>query len=170
MTLITDTNRRDVAYFLAETLKDIVLLQAQRGLRASGLSASSLAIEQSGDASSLVDGAGYFEYQERGRGPGRSPLVVPKVIREKIYQWLAFKKYGLDWSNESERKRLAYLIARKIQRRGTYTFIKGDPTGVLSEPITTQRIDELLEQIGRGVQANVESDVVKSIIGERIAG
>lgn len=169
MTIITETNRRDVAHFLAETLKDIVLLQAQRGLRASGASADSLVIEQFGDSSRLVDGAGYFEYQERGRGPGRSPLAVPKFLREKIYQWLQWKKYGLDFNNESERRRLAYLIARKIQLKGTYTHIKGDPTGVISEPITTQRIDELLEQIGRGVQASVESDVVMTIIGERLS-
>ena len=169
MTFITDTNRKDVAYFLEETLKDIVLLQAQRGLRASGQSAESLVIQQSGDTSQLVDGAGYFEYQERGRGPGKNPTVVPKIIRDKIYRWLQWKKYGLNWKNDRERKRLAYLIARKIQLKGTYTHIKGDPTGVLSEPITTQRIDELLEAIGKGVQLNVESEVVKSIIGERIA-
>lgn len=86
--------------------------QDQKGIRASGESASSLRIVDVGDTFALV-GADYFIFQTRGRGPGKQAPI--EAIKEWILQKpIVFQDITLD--------SLAFVIARKQAQKGSEIF------------------------------------------------
>jgi len=147
-----------IRLFLEKAREDIVNLQAKKGIRASGDSAEGLRVEVTSTGGKLVDGSGYFEYQERGRGAGKPP---PSKL---IYEWLAYNKYGLRYENDKERRSLAYVIARKIGRKGTATHIKGTVTGVLSEAIRKEEVEGLVKTLSRRYLAKISTDLKKVVL------
>lgn len=137
---------------------EVIASQAQTGLLASGLSAEKLRTEvPKASIGQLIDGAGYFEEQEKGRGPGMMPDI------QSIYEWLAFKKYGLKWDTDDQRWSIAFALASKIGREGTFTHRTGKPTGVLSEILTTQRVSLMANVFARKYKAQIKSDVVDAL-------
>lgn len=102
----------------------------------------------------LIDEAGYFDFQEYGRGPGKaSPF-------KKIYDWLAFKKYGLDYKDDAERKQLAWKIIAIHKKYGSRTH-RTKPTGVLSEAINQGLLDELSRTIAHRKGFELKTDSVR---------
>ena len=62
-------------------------------------------------------GTDYTTALDKGVAPG------PSVGLDKaIYDWLAYKKYGLAWETEKQRKRLATSISDRIQALGSYKY------------------------------------------------
>jgi hypothetical protein len=152
-----------IRLFLEKAREDIVKLQASKGLKASGKSAEELRVETTATGGKLIDGAGYFEYQERGRGAtsgGKGTTPLSKLI----YEWLKYRKYGLTYKNDKERQSLAYVIARKIHQKGTYTHIKGTVTGVLSEVILKEKVDGLKQALSRRYLTKVGTDLQKVVL------
>ena len=131
----------------------IMRLQEAKGLKASGLSARLLHIRSSGNVYDLVDSAGYFEFQEFGRGPGKAPSF------KKIYDWLQFKKYGLNYENEKERVSLAWAIVKKIKKLGTRTHTTRRPTGVLEEAISREATQGLIREIAKNRTLEILTDI-----------
>lgn len=150
------TDAQIIQEFLEAVREDVIKAQADKGLLASGQSAASLYTKTGNARGWLMDGSGSFEYQERGRGAGKQPPIA------RIYEWLAFKKYGLAWATEAERKSLAYRIARKIAKRGTLTHIKKQPTGVLTDIITRARIEALKKTLGEKYAPIVTSEIINT--------
>ncbi|HON64357.1 MAG TPA: hypothetical protein PK840_05690 [Bacilli bacterium] len=142
-----EEKKRILDEWLSEEIVSVIQeKQKSKKLIASGESAKSLRTVvfnvQGGELirGQVQDGSRSFEYQERGRGPGKVPFG-------RIYAWLEWRKYGLDFSTEKEKKSLAWKIVNKIKSEGTYTNIKGIRTGVLSEVVTKENLDSLKAKI-----------------------
>jgi hypothetical protein len=133
----------------------ILSLQSSKGLQASGLSASLLRTEQSGNIAKLIDAAGYFEFQEFGRRGGGMPPF------KAIYDWLQFKKYGLNYANDKERKSLAWAIMMKIRKSGTHTHITQKPTGVLSESLNDQLLHDFIIKLASHKASEIKTDILR---------
>lgn len=146
--------------FLLQVLQIVKDNQILQGLYASGDSAKELRVEVfqgvGGVSGKLIDGSGSFEYQERGRGPGAIPW-------SKIYAWLAYKKYGFDWADVNERKRMAFAIWNKIKKFGTKTHISRKPTGVITNIINSQVLDNFISTVASRAAATVSTDFVKGL-------
>jgi hypothetical protein len=80
----------------------------------------------------------------------------------KIYAWLEFKKYAMNYSNDRQRWSLSWAIAKKIRDKGTFTAISGRPTGVISEVLTRERIDGLVSVFAKKYAAEALSDIITS--------
>jgi hypothetical protein len=151
--------------FVEKQMEGIIHMQESKGLKASGESAQMLRVNLENNIAQLIDGAGYFEFEEFGRGAGKAPPV------QKIYEWLAFKKYGLDYEQVStgealrgvtadkKRHSLAWAIMKKIQKKGTHTHINGHPTGVLSEVINQSALQELMSKIALKKSSEIRTDI-----------
>lgn len=158
--LVKQETFKELDSFLLELLQLIKTGQIQKDLYASGDSAKSLRVEVTegvgGVRGQLIDGSGSFEYQERGRGPGG-------VNWSKIYNWLQYKKYGFDWQDEKQRKQMAFAIFNKIKKHGTFTHVQKNPTGVVTEVINMQLLDQFIGLIASRAAASVSSDFVKGL-------
>ena len=92
------------------------------GVKASGEAGRSLNSEIQPSNYKLF-GVGYWGAIDKGRGPNKSNTGG---LRKGIYDWLQYKKYGLNWSNEKERTSLSFAISRSIAKKGSYKFRKTD--------------------------------------------
>ncbi len=148
--------------FMEKRRLQVIAIQASKGLKASGFSASQLHSEQSGNLTQLVDSAGYFEFEEFGRKAGKAPPW------KKILEWVKLQKYGITTAsqgpagfNEKEQERLAWAIVMKIKKKGTYTHIRRTPTGVLSEAINQQFLNELISNLTKSKAAEIKTDILR---------
>jgi len=150
----------ELDHFLLQIMQMVKDTQILKGLYASGDSANSLTVEVfegvGGVSGKLIDNSGAFEYEERGRGPGALPWG-------KIYTWLRYKKYGFDWADIGERKKMAFAIWNKIKKFGTKTHIDKKPTGVVSDAVNSGLLDSFMNFIGERIAASVSSDIIKGL-------
>jgi hypothetical protein len=128
-----------ITELLQEVKSNIVRLQSEKGLKASGQSALSLRIETRPEEGELY-GDSYFIQQESGRRPG------PLGNVQGLYDWLAYKKYGLSYASDKARWSIAWAIAKKQARQGSYTYRHG-PTGVLSEALTDAMVEKFTASV-----------------------
>jgi hypothetical protein len=123
---------RDAIEKLLEGIrKDINKDQAVKGIRASGKSAESQEIYMSPAAGRLVGDASFHE-QVKGRRPGAFPPIAD------IRAWIDTK--GID-PQDISKDSLAFLIARKIARRGTDIYL-GKRPGLDLDLIIQRRREE----------------------------
>jgi len=85
------------------------------------------------------------------------------TLRQDIYEWLALKKYGLDWQKDSERRSLAFLIARKIERQGSWKFRKPNERTKIFETAIEKTMPTLLESLMSYQASKVQSEVTEEI-------
>lgn len=107
-------NKEAIFSFLEIIRRGIIKQQADRGIRKTGASAASLVIQELPRGGELR-GDEYIQEQITGRGPGKFPPL------NKIESWV--QRAGLTPEGISK-KSLAFLIARKIAKRGTDIFLK----------------------------------------------
>ena len=157
------TDQEIIQGFLETLRLKIIESQARKGIKASGKSADALRVEvdKTGTNGKIIDGSGTFYYQEYGRGPYKGG--ERGGLWQKIYDWLEYKKYGFNWANNKEREGMAFALTKKIQEYGTYTHFEGEPTGVLSEVITSEAIAPLVEQLKGKYLAKATSEVIKEL-------
>lgn len=114
----------------------------------------------------------YYKWVDKGRGKATKKGAIP--LRESIYQWIiqkglpvgnltkagAGKKLGVSKPKlrsmiETQRRSMAYMIARKINRFGT----KGNNfyTNVVNENL----FDDLREELSNGFKQDVIIDINK---------
>lgn len=153
--MASDSDNQLVEDFVNKRKELILQLYESKGLKASGLSGRLLHVNQNNNVSQLVDKAGYFEFEEFGRSPGNAPPF------KKIYDWLAFQKYGLTWKDEAQRRSLAWAILMKIKKQGTYTYRTKKPTGVLSEAINRQSLEELVKNLIAKKSSEIKTDITR---------
>lgn len=106
------SNKEAIFRYLEIVRRGIITDQDSKGIRSSGASARSLAIEEVRTGGQLV-GDDYFQQQVAGRKPGRFPPIKP------ILQWIEEK--GINPQGITK-KSLAFIIARKIATKGTDIF------------------------------------------------
>ena len=90
----------------------------QNNINASGNASRSLRSEIT-DKSYTLFGASYIDSAEKGRGRNKSNTGG---LFEGIYQWLQFKKYGITYSDDKERRSIAFAIMKKTAKQGSYKF------------------------------------------------
>jgi len=145
--------------FLNGVSKDIKDEQARQGRTASGKTAQSLEVEAN-DKTGILYGNISVNVLETGRKGGR----VPKGFQAIILQWMEDKRI-FQAESESKKKSIAFLIARKIKDEGTALYRSGGKSGVLTQFINDQRIDNfetlVLKRFGREVQGEVITTFAK---------
>lgn len=167
------TDREVIEQFLKGLIPEIQASQEEKGLTASGASGRLLEVVMLSDSiGQLVDGSGSFVFQQYGRGATTSKTKGKKTLQQIIYDWLEFKKYGLNWSattgeglrgvtEDKKRISLSYAISKKIHKKGTYTKIENRNTNVLSDIINDSRLRPLIEVFAERNAAAVSSDIAK---------
>ena len=125
-----------VVEILEECKAEIQRNLAEQGVNASGRTSRGLVVEKYDGGVRLVatDGAPLFT-TEIGRSPGK----VPVGFRQIIEQWSRDK--GLLFPTESDRKRFAFLTARKIAEEGTQRH--KNPRADIYSPAVEKAVSEL---------------------------
>jgi len=146
--------------FIRDAKDDLIQGQITKGIKASGKSAKLLTTRvesQEGifTRGMLVDGSGYFPYQEFGRGPGKVPYGFSKII----YDWLQYQKYGLHYNSDAQRWFIAYRISQKIARQGTLTYRTNRRTNLISDVLKQQRLDALKEVFASKMKTELLTDI-----------
>ncbi len=114
--------------FLKAVQTDMQQQMIQRRLNASGKTSASLKIVKVNTSQQVLRGSDTVYYLIHGRRPGKFPPIQP------IRKWVQIKIRPTDISVNS----LAFLIARKIARRGTDIYL-GKRKGIDMVSILTKR-------------------------------
>jgi hypothetical protein len=150
--------------FVDDLIPDIAASQQAKGLKASGASARSLRVENSGDKTvRLIDGSGSFRFQDSpGRGPTtRGASNIP--LWKRIYDnWLPYKKHGFSYNSDKERKSLAFAIATVIHKKGNFIHRTNQQTNVVSEVVNSSRTALLREQVGTIYARQIKSGYLEA--------
>lgn len=128
--------------FLENIRLELIAYMDANGRNATGKSKESLqVVNVTGDSGQLI-GADWIEFTFRGRGPGKMPPL------NQIIDWCVAK--GLPRS-------MAWIIGKRIAESGTKLYREG--RNILTETITPERINTLVESISRIYVAQIESDI-----------
>ena len=146
-----------------ESIKaDLISAYDRKGMRASGKFADSLEVKQTIRGVQLW-GLSYAQQLETGRrkdGSGTGPeWSNPK---EDIIQWIKDKGIANRIQGEISISSLAYLIIRKIRKEGWKREGHGG-VELISEVITEQRIQSIIDKVGEEVLIKYTSDIIKMI-------
>ena len=145
--------------------KELELLQADlitaynaKGMKASGEWERSLETQvyTSNDVLvGVVKGLNYSQQLETGRRSGKHPP------REAIENWIKEKGLASKIEGEISVSSLAFLIARKISREGWNRERYGG-VNLISEVVTAERVQKIVNLVGDVYVVSVTTDIVKS--------
>jgi hypothetical protein len=133
--------------------KDLIAAYEAKGMRASGRFAEALEV-LAGESSATLLGLPYTQQLETGRRPG----PVSREGQESIKQWILDKGVFNQAIGEIGLSSLAYLIARKIAREGWNRSQYGG-VELVSEVITPERIQSIIDKVGVVALASYTSDI-----------
>lgn len=118
----------------------------------SGEMANSLAYRIDAKGLTIYSSKKYFTVLETGRKPGKRPPI------DVIEQWVKAKPVPSDISPRS----LAFLIARKIGEEGSLLYRQGGKSGVISDHINDQVIqDDLIANLGEALRQYAINEFIK---------
>lgn len=116
----------------------------QKNINASGNASRSLRSEIT-EKSYILFGADYIEAAEKGRGKNRSSTGG---LFNGVYNWLQYKKYGITYRDDKERRGIAFAIMKKIAKEGSYKFRNpAKQTNVIEQAIESINKDIVKEFI-----------------------
>lgn len=139
-----------------ESIKaDLITAYDRKGMRASGQFADSLEVRQTNRGVQLW-GLSYSQQLETGRQAGKFPPI------DAIKQWIEDKGIASRLNGEITKNQLAFLIARKIAREGWKREGFGG-VELISEVITEQRIQSIIDKVGEEVLLKYTSDIIKMV-------
>lgn len=139
-----------------ESIKaDLISAYDRKGMRASGKFADNLEVRQTIRGVQLW-GENYAQQLETGRQAGKFPPI------NAIAQWIEDKGIASQLNGEITKNQLAFLIARKIAREGWKREGFGG-VELISEVITEQRIQSIIDKVGDEVLLKYTSDIIKMI-------
>ena len=90
-------------------------------------------------------GPDYIEALEFGRGPTRRGNTGGPTLRQRIEQWIRIAR--IRPQDDISISQLAFLITRKIHEQGTRLFITGSQSGILTEAITQDVINDFADRL-----------------------
>lgn len=143
-----EENKETIFRFLEVVRRGIISDQQQKGLRSSGESAASLSIAEKNRGAELR-GSAYFQQQIKGRRPGRFPPI------KSILEWIDAKGISFDGISK---KSLAFVIARKIAKKGTDIFLRKSPA------LDVKKIVKTYEPTFRGELIKAKKIVLQTAI------
>ena len=144
--------------FRASLLEEIFKQKAYKQARAFGRFEAFV----KSDASAEISDDRFVQYGT----PYTTALDVGRkgeTLRQDIYDWLALRKYGLDWQKESERKSLAFLIARKIEKEGSWKMRKPDQRTKIIETAIAKATPTLFDALRSYQTAKMNSQIQTEI-------
>ena len=157
------TKKEIIDNWLAEVQKDLIKNYERLNLKASGRWAKSLEpfTETEKDKIRLgISGENYTEFLEK---PGRKPTSKSK--RGKLYgiirKWIDDK--GISPKGGISKNSLAFLIARKIDEKGIKVPNKFNKGGLVSDVVTSKRVNDLIDSLSLFFQGELKSELLKTI-------
>lgn len=154
MYLITKEDTELLSDYLLERSDYIKSLQVSKNLYASGRSAEGLHVVIENNVGQIVDETGYFQFQEDGRPPGW-------VNYRDIYDWLQYRKYGIDWDSDHERISISIAIANKIMKTGSFTYRNKIHTGVISDAVNEFSLQGFISVLSERKSIEIKSDIIE---------
>lgn len=85
-------------------------------------------------------GPAWYETLEKGRGPGKLPYEIDDIL----LSWA--KSKGISFSNQSQARSWAFLVAKKIREEGTEQYRDKRYLDIYSSPILSTR-EKIKEEI-----------------------
>ena len=138
---------------------ELIAKYDEKGMRASGAWADSLeqnVIMNERNAKAQILGLEYSQQLETGRKSGKFPPI------DSIKKWIVDKGISSRIQGEITISSLAFLIARKISREGWKRENYGG-VNLISEVVTPQRIQKIIDRVGEAFIINVTDDIVKEL-------
>lgn len=138
-----------------ELLKtDLIKAYDAKGMRASGKTADSLEVVNVGVESAKLIGNKSIGALEEGRGATTTGTESNPPLIDQIKQWIKDKGIVSDIKNDNDNSKLALNITRKIHREGWNRQGYGG-VNLLSEVITTERIQSIIDKVGVNLTLNI---------------
>jgi len=162
------TDQELAEQFLNNIRADIITRHVSLGQRASGETISKLRAVST-PLGGILFGPAHIFALDRGRGPTRGGGGGGESLQKRIYDWLAFSKYGLSYSDNKQRTSLSWAIATKIHKKGTNLFQRGGGSGLLTNLVTSQRLDALTGAFLDNKSIEFRTAVLKNFKGARQA-
>lgn len=130
--------------------------------KASGETARSIEVlitEEEKDALYIISkaqlvGGKYIWATETGRGPTRSKKAGSPTLQESILSWIESKNLipkvlksqkGIAINAKEAQERMSWAMAAKIHNEGNKLLRKGGRSGVISNTVTDQRINNFMK-------------------------
>jgi len=157
------TDQEIAEQFLNSIRNEIIDRHIRLGQKASGSTIDRLAVRTTVLGGILV-GPGHITALDQGRGPttgGFGSSGGGQSLRERIFDWLKFAKYGISFVDDKERTSISFAIATKIHKEGTELFQKGG-SGLLTNLVTAQRLDALTGAFARNKASEFRVKVLES--------
>jgi hypothetical protein len=142
--------------YLTKWKSDIYSNYISKNRKASGKFGESLAVEMDGVGGAITSATGYGKFIEFGRGATHgSAGLVP--LHKLIYKWIDDK--GLGYKDEKEHVSMSFAISKHIHKHGVKI---GADRQIVTPVITEQNINELQNELGNQVIANVVNELKAS--------
>ena len=139
-----------------ELLKDdLIKAYDAKGMRASGKFADGLEVRVDGLTAQLW-GESYAQQLETGRKAGAFPPI------SAIEQWIKDKGIANRIEGKISISSLAFLIARKIAKRGWKREEHGG-VELISQVITDVRIQKIIDEVGAGQALVYTTEIIKLV-------
>jgi hypothetical protein len=120
--------------------KDLIIAYDAKGMRASGRFAETLEVRVEGLNAKLF-GEAYSQQLETGRRAGKFPPI------DAIKQWIQDKGIASRIQGQISISSLAFLISRKIAKKGWKREGYGG-VELISSVVTDERIQKIIDEVG----------------------
>lgn len=149
--------------WLEEVRKDLIKNYDRLGLRASGKWAKTLEPESNIKDDNIKASMLGQQYTGALEEPGRKPSKNNQggKLRIAIRQWIDDKR--IRPKGGISKDSLAFLITRKIHEEGIKVPNKYNKGGLVSDVVTKEKIQELIDKLGLFYQAELRSSLIKTL-------
>ena len=142
------------------TNPDFIATIASGKARDSVLNESNVSITEKGDKTVFQKKAvSYLTATDTGRGAN---VNNTGGLYEGIFEWLKYKKYGIDYEDEKGRKAIAHAITTKIAKEGSYKFRNQDARTEVVLNAVNSNIPRLLVDLGVSKKVEIVNNINKS--------
>ena len=148
--------------WLEETKTDLVKNYKRLGLKASGDWAKSLKEFDKKTSTGRkfgIQGNDYTQYLELGRRPNKNQNP------EYLKRWVGWagSTFLKKWVEDKRLNISPFAVAWKIAREGTKVPNKNNAGGLVSDVVTTKRINELNKELSYYYISEFKSDIIKNL-------
>lgn len=127
--------------------------------KASGRSIAEMRIEAGETKGVLIDGSGYLFASEYGSRPSQKTNKPPKSMVDSIESWTLIR--NIVAANGNQRS-LAYAIATKILKEGNVLYRSGKNSGVITEAVNQEWLNETAAKFGDYYVSLIKSEVIRN--------
>lgn len=152
-------DREIILRFINFLISRITTNIRRKSAGSTGRTASLLRAEATSQVGTLF-GPDYIEALESGRGPTRQGNTGGPTLRKRIEKWIEVAR--IRPSDDITPQQLAFLITRKIHEQGTRLFIDRRMSGILTETITPQVINDFAANLGERNLTNITTQLSKA--------